>query len=79
VGRSVKGLGGEGVRLLCRNADFSGVFTGRGLFTRSEVDLVVGGELAFPLCCVGEVCFAGDLSRLRGSKLLGLAGLDGEG
>lgn len=82
VGRGVEELG-EGVRLLFRNADLSGVFTGRGLSTRSGVGVAVGvlvvtGELTSKLCFVGGVCLFGEFSGLR-AKLLDLAGLGGEG
>ena len=75
-GRSVKGLG-EGVRLGFRNADLSGVFTGRGLST-SKVDVLVGVLVTSPFFCVRGVCLIAGLSRLRGGRLFCLAGFGGE-
>lgn len=77
-GRIVEGLG-EGVRLGFRNADFSGIFEGRGLSTSGEVGLLVGvlvvsGKLASPFCCVGGIFLNTGSSGPRGGRLFGLAG-----
>jgi hypothetical protein len=81
-GRSIKGLG-EGVRLGFRNADFSGVLTGRGLSTGRGVGVltdvtVVSQGLEFPFCRAGGVGLVTGFSRPRGGKAFGLVGLDGE-
>ena len=80
VGRNLRGLG-EGVRLGFRNADFSGVFTGRGLSTNCEVSLLVGvlavsWKLVPPLYCV-EIWSITGFSGPRG-KLFCLADFGGE-
>lgn len=73
-GRSIKGLG-EGVRLGFRNADFSGVFTGRGLST-SNVDVLAGVLATFGK--LRGVCLITGFSGPRGGRLFCLAGFGGE-
>lgn len=81
VGRRTKGLG-EGVRLGFRNADFNGVFTGRGLSTGVKGGLVVGvfmvaGEFVSPFRGVARICLIAGFSGLRTSKVSALIDLEG--